>query len=176
MLKKDQFDIVSVRIDQELENMKTKVEEKLQEYKLFPEIKTNNIKGIPLDDELISRAMGTYLGNYYNGAEKIFLLIARKIDGDIPSGTEWHKELLEQMMLNLPNKRPPVITSKTYELLIELRGFRHVFRNIYGADLNHNNLIDNLKSLSKLSESLNKDINFFLEQMEKLISLEESQA
>jgi hypothetical protein len=53
------------------------------------------------------------------------------VDGNVPSDPEWHRELLEQMGLDLPKVRPPVLTSNAIQLLDEYLRFRHVVRNVY---------------------------------------------
>ena len=34
---------------------------------------------------------------FYSGLERLFELIARHVDGSLPSGETWHRELLQQM-------------------------------------------------------------------------------
>jgi len=46
-------------------------------------------------------------------------------------GANWHQTLLRQMAVEIPRVRPAVISSGSYELLDEYRGFRHVVRNVY---------------------------------------------
>jgi hypothetical protein len=43
----------------------------------------------------------------------------------------WHKILLQQMTQEIPEIRPAVISQETCKHLDELRGFRHVVRNVY---------------------------------------------
>ncbi len=42
-------------------------------------------------------AVASVLHSFYNGIENIFLSIAKKIDKNVPSGTQWHRDLLVQM-------------------------------------------------------------------------------
>jgi hypothetical protein len=63
--------------------------------------------------------------------ERIFERIATAIDSSLPSGTNWHRELLNQMAIEVPGIRPAVISSDLKEKLEEYRGFRHVVRNVY---------------------------------------------
>ena len=50
---------------------------------------------------------------FYSGAERIFEDIARTIDGNIPSGSDWHVGLLVQISEEAADRRPPVILHKT---------------------------------------------------------------
>jgi len=71
------------------------------------------------------------LHGFYAGAERIFEEIAREIDGSVPTGPEWHRDLLMQMSAELRGTRPPVIGRNTRDCLDNYRGFRHVVRNVY---------------------------------------------
>jgi hypothetical protein len=81
------------------------------------------------------RAAGSILHDFYCGVEKIFKKIASRIDRDIPSGEDWHLQLLERMTLDLPGLRPAVIGEQMKNRLSEYLRFRHLFRNIYGFEL-----------------------------------------
>jgi hypothetical protein len=52
-------------------------------------------------------------------------------NGNLPTGSDWHKELLRLMQLDIPDLRPPVLSTETVTVLDEYRRFRHVVRNIY---------------------------------------------
>lgn len=58
-------------------------------------------------------------------------MISEAIDGEKPAGENWHLSLLQQMSNDIPGVRPAVISEKSFDLLNEYRGFRHVVRNIY---------------------------------------------
>lgn len=80
-------------------------------------------------------AIASVLHSFYNGVESIFLLIAKKVDKDIPSGQKWHNDLLKQMTLN-NEIRAEVIDSDTFEILKEYLLFRHFIRHSYKWRLN----------------------------------------
>lgn len=75
------------------------------------------------------------LQSFYSGIERLFELIAIEIDGARPKGDQWHIELLRQMTLDIPDTRPPVLTSEIVEQLDEYRKFRHLIRNIYTMNI-----------------------------------------
>jgi hypothetical protein len=76
------------------------------------------------------------LHGFYSGLEKVFEKIAAKVDGSVPTASNWHQELLQQMSLEIDGVRPAVISEETRELLEDYRGFRHVVRNVYTYHLN----------------------------------------
>ncbi|MEW6067752.1 MAG: hypothetical protein AB1610_05640 [Nitrospirota bacterium] len=84
---------------------------------------------------LETRAAGSILHDLYSGIEKIFRRIAFRVDRDVPSGEDWHTELLIRMSIPLDDIRPNVISEGLKDRLAEYLRFRHLFRNIYGFEL-----------------------------------------
>jgi hypothetical protein len=50
------------------------------------------------------------LHSFYSGLERLFELIARHVDGNLPGGTTWHRHLLQQMGQDFTDLRPAVTT------------------------------------------------------------------
>jgi hypothetical protein len=82
-------------------------------------------------DDFYWDSVALSLHGFYAGLERLFEIIAATIDGDIPQGANWHRALLEQMTMEVPQVRPAVISEETRTALDEYRGFRHVVRNVY---------------------------------------------
>ncbi len=101
------------------------------------------------------------LHGFYAGVEHIFRAIARDIDGSVPSGSEWHRELLVQMAAELPGLRPPVIARATRDCLDEYRNFRHVVRNVYTFNLRPSRLQELVEELPVCLTSLQHDLTTF---------------
>jgi hypothetical protein len=87
------------------------------------------------DSDAFLNSVALNLHGFYNGTERVMELIAVEIDGAALGGEAWHRELLEQMRLDIPAVRPAVISAETRSELDEYRRFRHRVRNIYAADL-----------------------------------------
>ncbi len=130
----EEYLLVKAKIKRELDNLSL-LESELHRYGLFPKIVSDSIGRFPLDDSAACRIVGSILHDYYVAVENIFKSVAKRIDGSLLEGEYWHKELLEQMTLEITGIRPPVISNKTFVCLDELRGFRHVFRHVYGFSL-----------------------------------------
>lgn len=75
-------------------------------------------------------AIASVLHSYYNGLENIFLSIAKRMDKDVPMGSQWHRELLDQMTEPTTARRP-VLTTLTANRLSDYLAFRHFFRHSY---------------------------------------------
>ena len=86
-------------------------------------------------DGLELRGVAAVLQDFYNGVENIFKRIAGELNGGLPSGGNWHVQLLRDMTLDLPGLRPAVIRKTTANQLKEYLDFRHVFRHAYGFTL-----------------------------------------
>jgi len=114
------------QIDVEIKNL----ERLLKENKIIIEKFTANPGFIE------TRAAGSVLHDFYCGVEKIFKRIAIFINNELPDGEDWHMELLLQMSRPVNKRSPEVIGSGLFEKLKECLRFRHLFRNIYGFELN----------------------------------------
>jgi hypothetical protein len=77
------------------------------------------------------KAVAGSLHSIYSGYENIIERIVRAVDGDIPSGKDYHLLLLKRALNAIEDVRPSVISIETFRLLEELRTYRHKFRNIY---------------------------------------------
>ena len=96
------------------------------------------------DDDSHLDGAALNLHGYYTGVEKVFEDIARTVDNAVPSGLEWHRQLLLQMSTDLAPIRPLVIQAATQSCLDDYRSFRHVVRNVYTFNLRP----DRVKSLT----------------------------
>ncbi|GAW94094.1 hypothetical protein [Calderihabitans maritimus] len=112
------------------------------------------------------RAYASILHDFYSGIEKIFITIAREIDQSIPTGEGWHRQLLEQMTLDLPTKRPAVIDAKFAAQLQEYLSFRHRFRNLYGYELQWLKMEDLVKNMGPVL----KDFKIYIEKFLGVLS------
>lgn len=81
-------------------------------------------------DDLYLDSAALNLHTFYSGVERTLELVATTVDGSLPQGANWHQLLLLQMKEEIPHVRPAVISERTFALLEEFRGFRHVVRNI----------------------------------------------
>jgi hypothetical protein len=59
----------------------------------------------PEDQDLYLDAAALNLHDFYAGLERVFHHIATTIDKSMPSGPEWHRELLRQMQVALSQLR-----------------------------------------------------------------------
>lgn len=101
------------------------------------------------------------LHGFYSGAERILEWVARQVDGSLPQGPAWHRELLGQMTLDVPGVRPPVLQKATAKQLEEYLGFRHVVRNLYVWELDTTKVKRLIKHLPSTIQAMEKDLAAF---------------
>jgi len=113
--------ILAARISSELKELSEVVGRAEQGWKRAK--KTN--------DDFYLDSVALNIHGFYSGLELIFEKIASAVDGNTPTGTTWHRDLLDQMYAEIPGVRPAVISVGLKDALDEYRGFRHVVRNVY---------------------------------------------
>lgn len=114
--------------------------------------------------EYIEEFITNKLADVYRGIERIFERIANEVDGHLSRGSRWHKNLLEQMTKQRP-ERPPVISQDTFLLLEALLEFRHKVNNIYADELIYENTEEHAKRIEKLFQSFSDDLNTFTDSL-----------
>lgn len=114
------------------------------------------------DDTYSVRARGSILHDFYNGVERVFLRIARELNGGVPRGDQWHRDLIGDMALTIQEVRPAVIDDDLAAVLGEFLRFRHVFRNVYGGVLD-------AQRMALLAERLPETLALFRERIEIFI-------
>jgi hypothetical protein len=87
----------------------------------------------PPDDIELS-ALAAMLHSFYNGFENIFKRVAAELDGSLPSGEFWHRELMDSMTMP-SGERSAVLSEQLIEHLDDYLEFRHFFRHAYTFDL-----------------------------------------
>lgn len=101
--------------------------------------------------------LGSVLHSFYNGIENIFTIIAKNIDGEVPSGNKSHQELLHQMASE-NEKRAAVIDEETYLVLREYATFRHFYRHAYSFQLNWDKMKSLTENVQNVWENIKKDL------------------
>ena len=76
------------------------------------------------------------------------------------------------MKIKIPGIRPPVITEDSYNILLELLGFRHVFRHAYNYSLQAEKMERLRKLILENYENIESDIETFRKSLENEINRE----
>jgi hypothetical protein len=70
------------------------------------------------------------LHNAYSLIEGYFLRVAKFFENEV-GDSSWHKDLLQRMTISVEGVRPALLTPEDADLIDDLRGFRHLYRNLY---------------------------------------------
>lgn len=116
--------------------------------------------------EFIENTIATDLTDVYCGIESIFERIANEVDGHLPKGSMWHKNLLEQMTKQRP-ERQPVISENTANQLENLLKFRHKVRNIYGRELRYDDTLVHAETIDQVFDIISQELNAFTDSLAK---------
>lgn len=127
-----------------------------------------DIKKQMLGPEIEIRVFASILSDFYMTLEKIFKIVAREIDAGLPAGEDWHKKLLRQMSVELPEIRPAVFDKKLYQRLEEYLKFRHLVRNIYGFQLEYSRFAHLVEQMGEIVFEVEQQFTTFLDKMEAI--------
>lgn len=122
----------------------------------------------PEDQDLYMDSAALNLHDFYSGLERIFHHIAASVDANVPTGHEWHRDLLHQMGIALSQLRPQVLTQDSIKALEEYLAFRHVVRNIYAFQFNPERIERLVTGLSAVFLKIRADLEAFARFIEQL--------
>jgi len=103
-----------LRESQRLIRLKTNIEKDLMELEKLK----SEMDGLDLENTH-PRILGSIFHDFYTGIERIFVRISEELEGGLPKGEGWHKDLLDGMTLELKDIRPKVIDDDLQDKLGE---------------------------------------------------------
>lgn len=115
-------------------------------------------------DLVEATAVASVLHSFYNGLENIFLSIAKGIDADVPSGAQWHRDVLTQMTESATS-RGPVLTVEMAHRLADYLGFRHFYRHSYSFYLEWEEVEKLVTPLAEVWEQAKGELQAFLDSL-----------
>ena len=133
------------------------------------------LKNKSLEPEMKIRLFASILSDFYMAAERIFKIIAKDLDQELPEGKDWHKKLLRQMSIEFSEIRTQVITKELYYNLEEFLRFRHLIRNIYGFQLNYERFDHLVKKFPETVDNFISQIKQFLNTIQEIIEKAEEE-
>ena len=119
-------------------------------------------------DDLFIDAAALNIHGFYAGLERIFTLVAERIDASLPGGPNWHQDLLRQMTAEMPGVRAAVLTPNLFPALDRYRGFRHVVRNVYAYVLDPRLVAVLVDDLPETSECVRVQLAAFADALEAI--------
>jgi hypothetical protein len=128
----------------------------------------------PEDQDLYIDSAALNLHDFYAGLERIFERVGSKVDGDIPAGREWHRDLLRQMSSERAGLRPPVLSIEAVELLDEFLRFRHVVRNVYAFQFDPERIVRLVQKMQVSFGQIRVELENFAAFLETIGSVDKS--
>jgi hypothetical protein len=116
-------------------------------------------------DLVETTATASVLHSFYNGIENIFLRISKEVDGEVPAGDRWHREVLTRMTV-AAGSRPAVISADLGQRLAEYLSFRHFYRHSYSFFLDWAELEHLVRDLGETWSRLREELSRFQEALE----------
>lgn len=123
------------------------------------------------DQDIYLDSVALNLHGFYSGLERLFELVARHLDHNLPSSETWHKDLLEAMGHEVADIRPALIAQDNAETLDEFRRFRHLVRNVYTTNLVPGKIAGLLEVLPGLWSRLKDELIAFADFLESQADL-----
>ena len=120
------------------------------------------------EQEFYLDSVALNLHAFYAGVERLFELIARRMDQNLPSGEAWHRDLLRQMAQDLPDIRPAAISQESALVLDKFRRFRHLVQNIYVMNLQADKMAELTTTLPVLWANLREELLAFANFLEDI--------
>ncbi|MCB0031151.1 MAG: hypothetical protein KDE28_24745 [Anaerolineales bacterium] len=120
------------------------------------------------DQDLFVDAAALNLHDLYSGIERIFEQIVKTVDGTVPTGRDWHRDLLQQVELDIPDIRPAAISAETAHLLDEFLRFRHVVRHNYAFELDPARIDRLVKLATSTFDRFQKELLDFVEFLKQV--------
>lgn len=119
-------------------------------------------------EDLLVDATALNIHGYYAGLERIFTLVAERIDASLPDGPSRHQDLLRQMTTELPGVRSAVLSPDLFPALDRYRGFRHVVRNVYAYALDPRMLTVLVDDLGETAAQVDAQLEAFAAALEAI--------
>jgi hypothetical protein len=121
----------------------------------------------PARADLLNENFALKLHNFYTGCERVFQLVATELNGGLPSGSDWHRRLLNRMQAERQG-RPAVISGGMAVKLQEYLGFRHVVRSLYGYELDPDRIAKLVNLYPEVWHQFEQEIEIFIQWLEAL--------
>ena len=86
-------------------------------------------------DQFATRALASYVDDFYSGIERICERVAVTLDSDLPTGEQWHRTLLYQMGQPRAD-RPPCFLKTCYRTQMNIVAFATGFAIFMGTNWN----------------------------------------
>lgn len=118
-------------------------------------------------------AISANLARLYTGIEDILEDIVKVFDDYRPTGDSWHSALLAAALME-SDDRPAIISRSTFDMLDELRGFRHIVHKAYAKPFDWTRMKHLATSVQSMLQAVSGDLTAFNTFLAKAIETAEA--
>ena len=119
-----------------------------------------------IPDMVETAALGLFLHSFYNGIENIMKFVIKEKYGKLPSGTKWHKELLDLCFIK-NTEQNELFSEELKNVLDDYLSFRHFIRNTYTFKIKWERMENLILGIDKNWINIKSEINNFLKLYKK---------
>jgi hypothetical protein len=114
-------------------------------------------------DMVETAALGLFLHSFYNGIENIIKFIMKEKYCKLPSGTKWHKELLDLCFIK-NDKEKEVFDENLKNILDDYLSFRHFIRNTYSYKIKWERMEHLVLDIDNNWNEIKAEVNNYIKQ------------
>ncbi|MFH1467367.1 MAG: hypothetical protein ABIO70_23490 [Pseudomonadota bacterium] len=129
---------------------------------LAAEVQGVSTRPLPLGQEACAY-LAWKLHGWYTALESLLERIARTVEGAVPAGPTFHRDLPRGMTLPLPEIRPAVLRAGVLRELAELLAFRHFLRHAYAVPLDEALLRHHGARIERVAPQVREDVEAFVQ-------------
>lgn len=120
-------------------------------------------------DSLDYAALAYTIHNIYCLLENYFLRVAKTFENHIDQDS-WHRDLVSRMAIEVEGIRPALLDDATALRIDELRGFRHIFRNVYQTELKSEKVMELQRGLQATVDAFMQCHRVFIGKIRAILS------
>lgn len=107
------------------------------------------------------------LVDFYTCLETAFVRVAKYFENNLDT-SRWHADLLERMIVNIPEVRPRMLSDEAYNLLLELMRFRHFRRYYFQFDYDRDKMMFLEKKFLQAIPLVRKELEEYMDKLDKV--------
>ncbi len=106
------------------------------------------------DEWMRMLALAFEVERWYTAVEAILTRALRTLDGDVPTGSTWHQDLLRAAAAEIEGGRPALLSREAFAEMAELLKFRHLARHGYEMTPEPERMLDHGQRLQRAHASI----------------------
>jgi hypothetical protein len=114
---------------------------------------------------VVNAALSAGVSGLYTGMEEILRGLLAAVDNYVPTGDRSHQEILDQASVPVDGVRPAILSQDVYDMLTDLKGFRHFERHNYRFRFDNTLVDENETRAENIVPLFVRDVLQFIDDM-----------